>query len=166
MTEKYTRKKEKKVLDSTTKTLLIVFIVLIGLVTFLGIEVLLKEKESKEKVFANLVIPVIKKEATQNFSINADSLVNDGEYILKVTNYREDVINDEEIIYSITVDNKTKIKISVTKDYSDDNLLEENNVISNLKIRGKVKQDTYYHIKAISKEGLKKNDKINVRIES
>jgi len=68
------------------------------LVTFLGIEVLLKEKESKEKVFANLVIPVIKKEATQNFSINADSLVNDGEYILKVTNYREDVINDSYLL--------------------------------------------------------------------
>ena len=139
---------------TTEKILLIVFILLLILVICLSVMVFKKKKENDEKLAANLVIPVLKAGTEENITLNVDSLVNEEEYILKLTNYRKNEVNKEEI--------------EVTKDYSDYNLMidQESIIIEDQKLRGDAKQDVFYHIKVTKKSDINEEDKINIKIAS
>lgn len=162
------KKNQKKFELSTEKVLLSVFIVLLILVIFLAIVVVKKKNEKVNQLTANLVIPVLKIDGEQNLSINVSNLVNEDDYILKVTNYRNDKINEEEIPYTVTVINNSSSEIEVTKDNSDYNYMidQEAVIIEEQKLRGKKKQDTYYHVKVTKAKDVKDTDKINIKIES
>lgn len=153
---------------TTEKILLIVFILLLILVICLSVMVFKKKKENDEKLAANLVIPVLKAGTEENITLNVDSLVNEEEYILKLTNYRKNEVNKEEIPYTITVENNSDSEIEVTKDYSDYNLMidQESIIIEDQKLRGDAKQDVFYHIKVTKKSDIKEEDKINIKIAS
>ena len=100
--------------------------------------------------------------------MNVSELVKDDEYILKITNFRADNINQEEISYSITIENYSTAKIEIKKDNNEQNLMIDQSatIIEDLKLKSKIKDESYYYIKATSKEKLKDTDKINIKIAS
>lgn len=100
--------------------------------------------------------------------MNVSELVKDDEYILKITNFRADNINQEEISYSITIENYSTAKIEIKKDNNEQNLMIDQSatIIEDLKLKSKIKDEAYYYIKATSKEKLKDTDKINIKIAS
>ena len=151
----------KKLKITSDKILLIIFILLLILVIFLGIKVYNKKQKEKSKIVANLVIPIINIDKERN-------LVKDDEYILKITNFRADNINQEEISYSITIENYSTAKIEIKKDNNEQNLMIDQSatIIEDLKLKSKIKDEAYYYIKATSKEKLKDTDKINIKIAS
>lgn len=111
--KKITNKKKLKI--TSDKILLIIFILLLILVICLGIKVYNKKQTEKSKIVANLVIPIINIDKERNLSLNVSELVKDDEYILKITNFRADNINQEEISYSITIENYSTAKIEIKK---------------------------------------------------
>lgn len=158
----------KKLKITSDKILLIIFILLLILVIFLGIKVYNKKQKEKSKIVANLVIPIINIDKERNLSLNVSELVKDDEYILKITNFRADNINQEEISYSITIENYSTAKIEIKKDNNEQNLMIDQSatIIEDLKLKSKIKDESYYYIKATSKEKLKDTDKINIKIAS
>lgn len=165
---KKSKKTQKKFELSSEKVLLFVFIVLLILVIFLAIDVVKKKNEKDNQSTANLVIPVLKVDGEQNLSLNVSNLVKEDDYILKVTNYRNDKVNEEEIPYTVTVVNNSSSEIEVTKDNSDYNYMidQEAVIIEEQKLRGGKKQDTYYHVRVTNAKDVKDTDKINIKIES
>ncbi len=164
--KKITNKKKLKI--TSDKILLIIFILLLILVICLGIKVYNKKQTEKSKIVANLVIPIINIDKERNLSLNVSELVKDDEYILKITNFRADNINQEEISYSITIENYSTAKIEIKKDNNEQNLMIDQSatIIEDLKLKSKIKDESYYYIKATSKEKLKDTDKINIKIAS
>lgn len=164
--KKITNKKKLKI--TSDKILLIIFILLLILVICLGIKVYNKKQTEKSKIVANLVIPIINIDKERNLSLNVSELVKDDEYILKITNFRADNINQEEISYSITIENYSTAKIEIKKDNNEQNLMIDQSatIIEDLKLKSKIKDEAYYYIKATSKEKLKDTDKINIKIAS
>ncbi len=160
------KKKHKKFLNSYN-ILLIVFILLIILVLFLSFLIYRKKKENEGKIVANILIPLVIKEKDRNLSLNAIELVNKDDYILKITNYRGDNINSEEMPYNITITNNSKLKVFVRKDSSKDNLMidQKATTITDLNLKAKKKQEDYYFIK-ITGKNAKKDDKINITVTS
>lgn len=160
--------KEKLIKSKTEMILLIIFIILLILVFILGGLVWKAKKTNSKKVTANLVIAVLDFNKEHNFSLNVANLVNKKEYILKITNYRGDNVNQEEIPYTITLTNESKANVEVTKDESDQNLMvdQEATIIEDLKLKSGVKQDTYYYIKITGNDKVKSDDKINIKISS
>ena len=154
----------KKLKITSDKILLIIFILLLILVIFLGIKVYNKKQKEKSKIVANLVIPIINIDKERNLSLNVSELVKDDEYILKITNFRADNINQEEISYSITIENYSTAKIEIKKDNNEQNLMIDQSatIIEDLKLKSKIKDEAYYYIK----EKLKDTDKINIKIAS
>lgn len=156
-------KKNKK----NEKILLIIFILLIILVFILSLLVYQKKKESKEKIVANILIPIVIEKKDRNISLNVTNLINQDEYILKITNYRGENINKNEIPYTITITNDSKAYISVRKDKEKQNLMvdQEATIITDLKLQKEKKQEVYYFIKVTGKNA-KKSDKINITVSS
>lgn len=157
--------KEQKI--TTERVLLVIFILLLILVIFLAIKVVLKKKEV-EKNTADLVVPILKVSSEEELSLNLSALVEDEEYILKIVNYKDEKVNEEEIPYTITIENNSDSEIEVTKDYSDHNFMidQEAVIIEDQKLRGKVKQDVYYHIKITKEKNVKNSDEIGIKIAS
>lgn len=153
---------------TTERILLTVFILLLIIVAVLTFFVIKKKKENDNKLAANLVIPVIEKGTEENFSLNVNSFGDEDEYILKLTNYRGKKINEKEISYAVTVENNSASEIEVTKDDSADNLMidQESIIIEDQKLKGKVKQDVFYHIKVTKKNDVKDDDRIYVKVSS
>lgn len=163
--EKGKADKEQKI--TTERVLLAIFILLLILVVFLAIKVVLKKKEV-EKNKADLVVPILKVSSEEELSLNLSALVEDEEYILKIVNYKDEKVNEEEIPYTITIENNSDSEIEVTKDYSDHNFMidQEAVIIEDQKLRGKVKQDVYYHIKITKEKNVKNSDEIGIKIAS
>lgn len=157
--------KEQKI--TTERVLLVIFILLLILVIFLAIKVVLKKKEV-EKNTADLVVPILNVSSEEELSLNLSALVEDEEYILKIVNYKDEKVNEEEIPYTITIENNSDSEIEVTKDYSDHNFMidQEAVIIEDQKLRGKVKQDVYYHIKITKEKNVKNSDEIGIKIAS
>ncbi len=164
---KSSEKKENKKLK-TEHILLAIFILLLIVVICLSFMVVKKKKENEDKLSADLVIPVLKAGTEENVSLNLSSLAKEDEYVLKITNYRDKKINDKELPYTITVLNETDSSIEVTKDYSAQNLMidQESIIIEDQKLRGKVKQDVYYHIKVVDEKNVSENDIISIKVNS
>ena len=127
----------KKLKITSDKILLIIFILLLILVIFLGIKVYNKKQKEKSKIVANLVIPIINIDKERNLSLNVSELVKDDEYILKITNFRADNINQEEISYSITIENYSTAKIEIKKYNNEQNLMIDQSatIIEDLKLK-------------------------------
>ena len=92
--------------------LLIIFILLVILIIFLGTKVYEKKSQEQEKVYDTIYL--LEENVTNSISIDVTH-AKEKEYILKVTNYRENIISKTDIDYTIEVENDTLTKIEVIK---------------------------------------------------
>ena len=152
----------------STKFLTIVFVVLLILVLILGFFAIRAKKKYDSTIKANIVIPIIKKDDTIEFSINAYELSQAPGYVFKVKNYRGDKINKEQVEYDIEIVNGTNSRIELTKGKNNKNLLtgENNSQVNNETLKQDEKELVYYTLKIPSKNNStpKKNEIISVRI--
>lgn len=162
------QKKKKTVQDllNSVKTLTVIFVLLLVLVIFLFVLCVIKYKEAKENEFANMVIPVYELNTDYEFNINAKTLSEVNEYVLKIVNYKKDEINKEEIPYKIEIKNETDSIIKVTKNDSKKDLMkkQKNTIIEENKLKKDEKENIYYHIKITKSNDLTNKDLIYVKI--
>ena len=166
---KRTVKKENTKKESNKVNILLqaIFFILLIVVVVLGILVVKKDNENKNKVVANIVVPVFEKDNQSSITINAETLTSD--YIVKVTNYKSiDNINKEEFAYDVSVQNDTSANVIVKKGKNGKNLMKDSKstIISGEKLKKSVKEDVYYYISVDDINKVKSKEKILFKIVS
>ena len=144
-----------------------IFFILLIVVVFLGILVVKKDNENKNKVVANIVVPVFEKDNQSSITINADALTSD--YIVKVTNYKSiDNVNKEEFTYDVSIQNNTSANVIVKKGKNGKNLMKDSKstIISGEKLKKSVKENVYYYISVDNINKVKSKEKILFKIVS
>lgn len=161
-------KDKKKSIFTTENILAAVFGILLIVVIVLGVMVFNKSQENKDKVNANLVVPIFEVNAEENVSLNTLALAEEDEYVLKITNYKDDKVIAEKVNYSITVENDSKAIVKVTKNKDTEDLMknQKSTVIENQELKSNTKEDVYYHISITEKNKIDKDDKVNIKIAS
>lgn len=166
------RKKRKKKKITIKEFLLseqflkIVFIALTALVLILLYFVYRKNKIDKDKVKANMVIPLKEFDNKYSFQIELKSLV-DKKYLFKVTNYRGNDVNNEDVYYTLTVNNDTESVISVTKD--DNKKVIGSKIIAEtdaIKLDKGEKIEDYYYVEIENENKITDDEMIQIIIES
>lgn len=144
-----------------------IFFILLLVVVVLGILVVKKDNENKNKVVANIVVPVFEKDNQSSITINADALTSD--YIVKVTNYKSiDNVNKEEFTYDVSIQNNTSTNVIVKKGKNGKNLMNDSKstIISGEKLKKSVKENVYYYISVDDINEVKSKEKILFKIVS
>ena len=144
-----------------------IFFILLIIVVVLGILVVKKDNENKNKVVANIVVPVFEKDNQSSITINADALTSD--YIVKVTNYKSiDNVNKEEFTYDVSIQNNTSANVIVKKGKDGKNLMKDSKstIISGEKLKKSVKENVYYYISVDDINEVKSKEKILFKILS
>ena len=144
-----------------------IFFILLLIVVVLGILVVKKDNENKNKVVANIVVPVFEKDNQSSITINADALTSD--YIVKVTNYKSiDNVNKEEFTYDVSIQNNTSANVIVKKGKNGKNLMKDSKstIISGEKLKKSVKENVYYYISVDDINKVKSKEKILFKIVS
>ena len=144
-----------------------IFFILLIVVVVLGILVVKKDNENKNKVVANIVVPVFEKDNQSSITINADALTSD--YIVKVTNYKSiDNVNKEEFTYDVSIQNNTSANVIVKKGKNGKNLMKDSKstIISGEKLKKTVKENVYYYISVDDINKIKSKEKILFKILS
>ena len=144
-----------------------IFFILLIVVVVLGILVVKKDNENKNKVVANIVVPVFEKDNQSSITINADALTSD--YIVKVTNYKSiDNVNKEEFTYDVSIQNNTSTNVIVKKGKNGKNLMNDSKstIISGEKLKKSVKENVYYYISVDNINKVKSKEKILFKILS
>ena len=168
MKKKNKKKKTFKDLMNSTKTLTVIFLLLLVLVIFLIVLCVVKNNELDKNKFANMVIPVYELNTDYEFNINAKTLSEVNEYVFKITNYKKDEINKEEIPFTIEIKNDTKSVIKVTKNNSEKDLMksQKQTIIKEEVLKKEEKEDIYYHVKITKNNGLTREDLIYIKIKN
>lgn len=166
---KRTIKKENIKKESNKVNILLqaIFFILLLVVVVLGILVVKKNNENKNKVVANIVVPVFEKDNQSSITINADALTSD--YIVKVTNYKSiDNVNKEEFTYDVSIQNNTSANVIVKKGKDGKNLMKDSKstIISGEKLKKSVKENVYYYISVDDINKIKSKEKILFKILS
>ena len=166
---KRTIKKENIKKESNKVNILLqaIFFILLLVVVVLGILVVKKDNENKNKVVANIVVPVFEKDNQSSITINADALTSD--YIVKVTNYKSiDNVNKEEFTYDVSIQNNTSANVIVKKGKNGKNLMKDSKstIISGEKLKKSVKENVYYYISVDNINKVKSKEKILFKIVS
>lgn len=166
---KRTIKKENIKKESNKVNILLqaIFFILLIVVVVLGILVVKKDNENKNKVVANIVVPVFEKDNQSSITINADALTSD--YIVKVTNYKSiDNVNKEEFTYDVSIQNNTSANVIVKKGKNGKNLMKDSKsaIISGEKLKKSVKENIYYYISVDDINKVKSKEKILFKIVS
>ena len=144
-----------------------IFFILLLVVVVLGILVVKNDNENKNKVVANIVVPVFEKDNQSSITINADALTSD--YIVKVTNYKSiDNVNKEEFTYDVSSQNNTSTNVIVKKGKNGKNLMNDSKstIISGEKLKKSVKENVYYYISVDDINKVKSKEKILFKIVS
>ena len=144
-----------------------IFFILLIVVVVLGILVVKKDNENKNKVVANIVVPVFEKDNQSSITINAEALTSD--YIVKVTNYKSiDNVNKEEFTYDVSIQNNTSANVIVKKGKNGKNLMKDSKstIISGEKLKKSVKENIYYYISVDDINKVKSKEKILFKILS
>ncbi len=146
--------------------LLIIFGCLIALVVSL-ILTAIKKKDEPTNIVADLVVPIIEENSKNEFTVNLSEIKNN-KYILKVTNYRKDIINDREFSYDLEVVNDKKIDIEIYKNQIPDNLATTNSgLILEKNFLGTIKkQEDVYKIVVVDDKKLTSEDTLKIIISS
>lgn len=161
---KKTKKLDYKKVTSNEKFLLGVFILLAIFVCILGCFVIKEKNKNRVIDKTNVVLAMVEENTTNTLEIDAYGLTKERFYVVKVTNYRDKLINDKELEYSIDVVNDTKATIKITKNDDDTNLIKNNNktVINEQKLGKDKKQEDYYYVSIVHDGGVVQNDKIKI----
>ena len=139
----------------------VLFVLLLGLVVGLGVLVYQKKKAVGEEEIANINIPITKVDSRFSFNINAYNLSSsNGEYVFRVSNYKNDEIASPDLTYSITIQNPTDVVVKLTKGDEDKDLMVEqtSTVLGSQSFSTSEKEDVYYHISVV-----KKGKKVDVK---
>ena len=161
------KKEEKKESNKVNILLQAIFFILLIVVVVLGILVVKKDNENKNKVVANIVVPVFEKDNQSSITINAEALTSD--YIVKVTNYKSiDNVNKEEFTYDVSIQNNTSANVIVKKGKNGKNLMKDSKstIISGEKLKKSVKENVYYYISVDDINKVKSKEKILFKIVS
>lgn len=167
--KKRKNKKEKvnfKDIFSSIIFLKIVFAFLLVLVIVLAFFVYHKRKEDKKELNANMVIPIKEFDANYSFGVEIKPLLGK-KYLFKVTNYRNDEVNTEDVYYKITINNETNSIISFTsgdiKKKVSPKEISESDAIKLAKDKEKV---DYYYIEVEKPINVKEREKVQITITS
>ncbi len=173
MKKQKNKKKKKKSFSfqdfiTSEKTLLAIFCILLVAVILLFFVVFHKKKELEENPNANMVIPIYKDSSSFHFSISAKALSEKEQYIFKVTNFQNDIINSEDVHYRITVENDTDSKIKVVKKDSQDNLMTDNHktTIDGGLLTKRVEEEDTYQVTMTSHGELDENQFIRIEVSN
>ena len=168
--KKEEKKRTVKDFFSSVLFLRILFVCLIVLVIGLGILIYQKEKKEEKEVHSHITVPVYQLESEFEFGIDVALLAKEKnkEYIIKVTNYKDDKVNTEEISYQVLVENPTDCVVSVKKNDDKENLMKEqkSSLIEGGVLSASEKEDVYYHVFIDSMGKLKSDDLLHVKIIS
>ena len=115
VTKKTNKKIDYKKVVTNEKFLLGVFILLAVFVCILGCFVIKEMNSNRVIDKTNVVLPIVEENTNNGLEIDAYGLTKERFYVIKVTNYHEKDINDEEFEYTIDIENDTKATIKVTK---------------------------------------------------
>lgn len=162
------KKEQTKTLINKNNYLYIIFVVLLIIVIFLGIKVYQKSK-TKQIEEADIVIPILKKDTSYEMNIDLQELLKKEDYSIKISNFRQDIINEEKIKYKITINNDSDANIKVTKDQDENNLIidQESTRIEGVSLNANKKDFAIYHFSVENKKNkIDKGNSINIRIES
>ncbi len=147
----------------------LIFLILAFAVFVLAVLVVQKNNEEKDKIVPDLVIPIVSEEDKEfAFNIEALALSRSDEYILEITNYKKDEINPNDVLYQITIMNKTKAEIEVHELENPTNLMQEQDstVIEGIRLLTGEKGEVYYSIKMSKTAVLDQKEVIQVKVES
>ena len=160
-------KLSKKSIINKDNYLYYIFFILLIIVIILGINVYKASKDNKNKQ-ANIVVPIYEKNTSNELEIDMEELSNKDEYSIKLANYRQDNINKEKIEYTMTIENKSKAYIKVTKDEDKSNLItdQESTRIEGVSLKANEKDSSIYHFSIIDKKMVKNGEKIKVTINT
>ena len=141
--------------------------VLFIVVLVLSIMVLVKGREYKDN-HANLVFPILEEKVHNSMNIDLNELKKKKQYIIKVTNYRGSSVNQNELSYSLTIQNSTDVSIEIVKGNDTNNLMtdQKTSVIEGITLKAREKQEDIYSIRILDDTQLKKKDKITIEIDS
>ena len=142
-----------------------VFAILLVCVVVLGCMVFVKQREAKKNE-SNIVVPILEDGNRSSFNIDLNELKSRGEYVLKVTNYRGDKINTESMDYSITIRNETGVKVKVTKDENNDDLIvdPEATIIEGIGFGAEEMESDVYHFVIDGDAKIEKDATISIEI--
>lgn len=145
----------------STLVILFVIVLILGVVTY-------KKVSEYNKTTGDMVFPLIEEGAHTAFSLDLFELSKEKDYTIKVSNYRGDTINKNDVIYTIKISNSSDTKVIVTKDEDKDNLISNQKecIIEGDKMDKNTKKYTIYHISIDRDSSIKKGDKINIEINS
>ena len=162
------RNKKSKEIDKIDILMIGVLIVLGIFILFQGIK-LVKEvtKKKDNPIKANIVIPVLSKNTNSSITLNMKEFKEESEYVFKVTNFRNNDINEEKLSYKVIIANPDQTNILITKNEKDINVdNEEEFVSSKNNLKAKEKQTDIYKIKIKDKNNIKEDSKVIITIES
>ena len=137
---------------SSTLFLSIVFIILLIIVIFLM--VLVHQKRSNEK--------------QENISISAVDLKKSNKYTFKVVNYMKDIVSEEDISYTITIQNPTDSVITLMRNDEEKNLMksQKETILENETLSSKEEDEVFYYVRFKKVGKLKNSDLITIHIAS
>lgn len=152
---------------SSYKFLYSALVILLVIVLILGVVTYRKVSEFN-KTTGDMVFPLIEEGAHTAFSLDLFELSKEKDYTIKISNYRGDTINKNDVSYTIKISNSSNTKVIVTKDEDKDNLItnQKECTIEGDKMDKNTKKYTIYHISIDSDSSIKKGDKINIEINS
>jgi len=167
----FTKQSDKKTIEDNKRSFiiqLVIFIVLFIFVVILSFLVYQKSKIESSKQHANISIPITEEGSRFAFNINALNLSQTDEYVVKIVNYKDNVINKDNLTYNISIINPTNTIIQMTKDNGKKNYLtgKKEDIIENEKLGKSLKEEHYYHIKVVKAGKLKEKDLISVIIQN
>lgn len=146
---KKARKKINLNLDRTDIILVIVLVLLAILNIFLTVKVIKQSKLEKEQVHTMITIPVLGEQTNNEISVDIANMKK-GEtkdYSFKVANNKDNNINEEEVIYGLQLVYEDGIEVEVYKNDNKDNILPNNNIILDNKLKAKEEQEDIYTLK-------------------
>ena len=171
--EKIKKEEKKKTIKDFFSSLLflrLLFCFLILFIIGLGVLIYRKEKTEEKEIKPHITVPVYQAESDFEFGIDASLLAKEKnkEYIIKVTNYKDDKVNTEEISYQVLIENPADCVISVKKNGEKENLMKEqkSTLIEGEVLPSNEEKDIYYHIFIDSVGKLKSDDLLHVKIIS
>lgn len=146
-------KKARKIinlnLDRTDIILVIVLVLLAILNIFLTVKVIKQSKLEKEQVHTMITIPVLGEQTNNEISVDIANMKK-GEtkdYSFKVANNKDNNINEEEVIYGLQLVYEDGIEVEVYKNDNKDNILPNNNIILDNRLKAKEEQEDIYTLK-------------------
>lgn len=162
--ENYTTGERIKRFVSSYEFLYTLFFILLGVVILLSVMVFTKVREKKASA-ANLVIPILKDGVHNSMNLDLKQLYESGEYTIKITNYRGDTVNANDVSYSVTVRNESPSSIKVLQNDSKKNLIvdQEATRIEGLHFDPNEKEEVIYRFSL--EDGVVPSDGDTISIE-